>query len=63
VTTAESSKPSCCLGRCGLDFVEMAPDTAAQVASAGRNGTSLGGRPLTIHAARPQEDRGGPPRG
>jgi len=39
------------------------PDaTQAQAAIAGLNGTSLGGRPLTVNEAREREDRGGPRR-
>jgi len=49
----------------GFAFVEMPHATEAQAAIAGLNGTSLGGRPLTVNEAREREDRGGPrrPRG
>jgi RNA recognition motif-containing protein len=46
----------------GFGFVEM-PDTAeATAAIAGLNGSSLGGRPLTVNEARQREERGGPGR-
>jgi RNA recognition motif-containing protein len=44
----------------GFGFVEMASDEEASAAVGGMNGQSLGGRPLTVSEARPQEDR---PRG
>ena len=47
----------------GFGFVEMPDDTQARAAIAGLNGTSLGGRPLTINEARPREERGAPRRG
>ena len=49
----------------GFGFVEMPDATQAQAAIAGLNGTSLGGRALTVNEAREREDRGGPrrPRG
>ena len=46
----------------GFAFVEMPDATQAQAAMAGLNGTSLGGRPLTVNEAREREDRGGPRR-
>ena len=46
----------------GFAFVEMPDATEAQAAIAGLNGTSLGGRPLTVNEAREREDRGGPRR-
>jgi RNA recognition motif-containing protein len=46
----------------GFAFVEMPDATEAQAAIAGLNGTSLGGRPLTVNEAREREDRGGPQR-
>ena len=46
----------------GFAFVEMPDATQAQAAIAGLNGTSLGGRPLTVNEAREREDRGGPRR-
>jgi cold-inducible RNA-binding protein len=39
----------------GFGFVEMPDATAAQAALAGLNGTSLGGRTLTVNEARPRE--------
>jgi RNA recognition motif-containing protein len=47
----------------GFGFVEMPATTEAQAAIDGLNGTSLGGRPLTVNEARPREERGGPRRG
>jgi RNA recognition motif-containing protein len=47
----------------GFGFVEMPDDTEARAAIAGLNGTSLGGRALTINEARPRDERGGPRRG
>ena len=44
----------------GFGFVEMPDATEAQAAIAGLNGTSLGGRPLTINEARPREEQRGP---
>ena len=46
----------------GFAFVEMPDATQAQAAITGLNGTSLGGRPLTVNEAREREDRGGPRR-
>ncbi len=46
----------------GFGFVEMPDATAAQAAIDGLNGTSLGGRTLTVNEARQREDRGGPRR-
>jgi len=46
----------------GFGFVEMPNGTEAQAAIAGLNGTSLGGRPLSVNEARPREERGGPRR-
>ena len=40
----------------GFGFVEMSGDSEAQAAIEGRNGRSLGGRLLTVHAARPRAD-------
>jgi RNA recognition motif-containing protein len=39
----------------GFGFVEMPAATEAQAALNGLNGTSLGGRPLTVNEARPRE--------
>ena len=51
----------------GFGFVEMPAATQARAAIAGLNGTSLGGRFLTVNEARPREEgggsRGGPRRG
>ena len=46
----------------GFGFVEMPDATEAQAAIDGLNGTSQGGRPLTVNEARPREERGGGPR-
>ena len=46
----------------GFGFVTMPDATQARAAIAGLNGTSLGGRPLTINEARQREERGGPRR-
>jgi cold-inducible RNA-binding protein len=46
----------------GFGFVTMPDATEAQAAIAGLNGTSLGGRALTVNEARPREERGGPRR-
>jgi RNA recognition motif-containing protein len=43
----------------GFGFVEMPDSTEAQSAIDGLNGTSLGGRQLTISEARPREGQGG----
>ena len=45
----------------GFGFVEMPDATEGQAAIDGLNGTSLGGRSLTVNEARPREERG--PRG
>jgi RNA recognition motif-containing protein len=41
----------------GFGFVEMPDATEAQAAIAGLNGTSLGGRDLTVNEARQREER------
>ena len=41
----------------GFGFVEMPDATEAQAAIAGLNGTSQGGRTLTVSEARPREER------
>ena len=46
----------------GFGFVEMPNGSEAQAAIVGLNGTSLGGRPLTVNEARQREERGGPRR-
>jgi RNA recognition motif-containing protein len=46
----------------GFAFVEMPDATQAQAAIDGLNGTSLGGRPLTVNEARQREERDGPRR-
>jgi RNA recognition motif-containing protein len=46
----------------GFAFVEMPNATEANAAIAGLNGTSVGGRPLTVNEARQREERGGPRR-
>jgi len=43
----------------GFAFVEMTNDGEAEKAMAALNGTSLGGRPLTINEAKPKSDRPG----
>ena len=43
----------------GFGFVEMGTDEEAQAAIAALNGQQHGGRALTVHEARPREDRGG----
>ena len=44
----------------GFGFVEMPDDAEGERAIEALNGTSLGGRALTVNEARPREDRGGP---
>src|SRR5262249_5057983 len=46
----------------GFGFVEMPNGSEAQAAITGLNGTSLGGRPLTVNAARQRAEHGGPRR-
>src|SRR5262249_41472174 len=46
----------------GWGLVEMPNGAEAQAAMAGLNGTSCGGRPLTVHEARQREARGEPRR-
>jgi RNA recognition motif-containing protein len=41
----------------GFGFVEMPDATEAQAAITDLNGTSLGGRSLTVSEARPREER------
>jgi cold-inducible RNA-binding protein len=41
----------------GFGFVEMPDDTEAQAAIDELNGSSIGGRPLTVNEARPREER------
>jgi len=46
----------------GFGFVEMPDAREAQAAIDGLNGPSLGGRPLTVNAARQRAERGAPRR-
>jgi cold-inducible RNA-binding protein len=46
----------------GFGFVEMPDSREAQAAIDGLNGTSVGGRPLTVNEARQRDERGGPGR-
>ena len=48
--------------RLGFDFVEMPNGLEAQATIDGVNGTTLGGRVLTVNEAYPREDWGGPRR-
>ncbi len=41
----------------GFGFVEMSTDEEAQEAIKQLNGKEVGGRPLTVNAARPREER------
>jgi cold-inducible RNA-binding protein len=41
----------------GFGFVEMPDDMEAQAAIDELNGSSIGGRPLTVNEARPREER------
>jgi RNA recognition motif-containing protein len=43
----------------GFGFVEMADDSAAMSAIEALNGTSIGGRNITVNEARPKSDRAG----
>lgn len=43
----------------GFGFVEMSNDGEAQAAIAGLNGNQVGGRSLTVNAAKPKTDRAG----
>ena len=51
VTDRDTGRPR------GFGFVEMPNATEAQAAIEGLNGTSLGGRTLTVNEARPREER------
>jgi RNA recognition motif-containing protein len=53
LTDRETGRPR------GFGFVTMPDATEARAAIAGLNGTSLGGRPLTINEARQREERDG----
>jgi RNA recognition motif-containing protein len=44
----------------GFGFVKMPNATEAQTVIAGLNGTSLGGRTLTVNEARPREEEDRP---
>jgi cold-inducible RNA-binding protein len=46
----------------GFAFVEMRDAAEADRAINALNGTSPGGRPLSVNEARPKSDRGGAPR-
>ena len=46
----------------GFGFVEMPNAIEARAAIAGLQGTTLGGRALTVSEARQREERGGPRR-
>jgi RNA recognition motif-containing protein len=46
----------------GFGFVEMPDDAEGERAIEALNGTSLGGRVLTVNEARPRQDRGAPRR-
>jgi len=46
----------------GFGFVEMPNDAEGERAIEALNGTSLGGRALTVNEARPRQDRGAPRR-
>jgi RNA recognition motif-containing protein len=46
----------------GFGFVEMPDDPAGERAIEALNGTSLGGRVLTVNEARPRQERGAPRR-
>jgi cold-inducible RNA-binding protein len=43
----------------GFGFVEFADDQEARTAMSALNGKEIGGRPLRVNEARPQEQRGG----
>ena len=47
----------------GFGFVEMSNEEEAKAAIQGLNETEHEGRPLTVNAARPRENRGGGGRG
>ena len=51
VTDRDTGRPR------GFGFVEMPNATEAQAAIEGLNGTTLGGRMLTVNEARPREER------
>jgi cold-inducible RNA-binding protein len=53
ITDRETGRPR------GFGFVEMANADEARQAIDGINGTSVGGRDLTVNEARPRESRGG----
>jgi RNA recognition motif-containing protein len=53
VTDRETGRPR------GFAFVEMATDTQAEAAVASLNGTSFGGRDLTVSEARDRAPGGG----
>jgi RNA recognition motif-containing protein len=43
----------------GFGFVEMATQDEGKAAITALNGTEMGGRPLTVNEAKPQEPRTG----
>ncbi len=43
----------------GFGFVEMSTDAEAEAAINSLNGTTMGGRTLTVNEAKPREDRSG----
>src|SRR4030095_3242332 len=47
----------------GFGFVEMGSDEEAKAAIAALNGQQVNGRPLTVHEAKPREERPGGGRG
>ena len=56
MTDRETGRPR------GFGFVEMPNAIEARAAIAGLQGTTLGGRALTVSEARQREERGGPRR-
>lgn len=52
VTDLDTGRPR------GFDFVEMATDAGAQVATTDLNGKEFGGRAITVNEARPRREPG-----